>query len=285
MKLTVNYTLASIAVIMLAGCAANSGVTPIGQNTFLVSRQAATGFSGSGTLKADALTEANRYCANQQKSLFVLDTREAQPPYVLGNYPKAEIQFMCLDANDPRLAAQASGTDAWTAIVNSIMAECKEKRLRKEVKGFVGSVKCSNPRVVAAWRQRKYPYMDLVDVYEAARLVGAENVDKGRITEAEYNLQLAELRSRLTAEQQRRSLAVANTQAAQAQAHAANTQAAGALLQGLGALQAANRQTPYQMPTTTPQHSLNCTTTGPYAARSAIRVWALNVPRRADAPQ
>jgi hypothetical protein len=89
--------------------------------------------------------------------------------------------------------------------------------------------------------------MDLVNVYEAARLVGAENVDKGRITEAEYNLQLAEIRSRFSAEEQRRSLAVANTQAAQAQAQAANTQAAGVLLQGLSAFQTANRPTPYMM--------------------------------------
>jgi hypothetical protein len=259
---------ASMVSFVLVGCAANSGVAPIGQNTFMVSRQAATGFSGSGTLKADALTEANQYCASQQKSLFVLDAKEAQPPYVLGNYPKAEVQFMCLDANDARLAAQANGASGWSAVINSIMAECNEKRLKKEVKGFVGSVRCSSPKVIAAWRQRKYPYMDLVDVYEAARLVGAENVDKGRISEAEYNLQLAELRSRFTAEGQRRSLAVANTQAAQAQAQAANTEAAGALLQGLGALQAANRQTPYQMPTATPQRSINCTTTGPYAARS-----------------
>jgi hypothetical protein len=83
--------------------------------------------------------------------------------------------------------------------------------------------------------------MDLINVYEAARLVGAENVDSGKISEAGYKLQLAELQSRLAAEDQRRGLSIANTQAAQAQAQAANTQAHAAMLQGLSAFQMANR--------------------------------------------
>jgi len=37
------------------------------------------------------------------KSLQVINTYEASPPYVLANFPKAEIQFMCLDAKDPEL--------------------------------------------------------------------------------------------------------------------------------------------------------------------------------------
>lgn len=84
----------------VTGCASNSGVVPIGPATFMVSRQAATGFSGSGTLKADALQEANQYCLSQDKKLQVVNTAEAQPPYIFGNFPKAEVQFKCLDAND-----------------------------------------------------------------------------------------------------------------------------------------------------------------------------------------
>jgi hypothetical protein len=68
-----------------------------------VSRQAATGFFGSGTLKADALREANEYCSKEKKSLKLVKTTEAQPPYLLGNFPKAEVEFMCLAADDPRL--------------------------------------------------------------------------------------------------------------------------------------------------------------------------------------
>ena len=90
--------------ILVTGCASNSGVVRTGPDTFMVSRQAATGFSGSGTLKAEAVREANEYCLSQKKKLQVVNTAEAQPPYILGNFPKAEVQFMCLDANDSELA-------------------------------------------------------------------------------------------------------------------------------------------------------------------------------------
>src|SRR5258708_37664032 len=90
--------------LALAGCAANSGVAPLGGDTFVVSRQAATGFSGSGNLKAEALTEANQYCSSQSKSLLVTNTKEVGPPYVMGNFPKAAVEVMCLSPCDPRLA-------------------------------------------------------------------------------------------------------------------------------------------------------------------------------------
>jgi hypothetical protein len=96
-------TIIIAGAILLAGCASNSGVIPIGQDTFMVTRQAATGFSGSGTLKAEAFQEANQYCAKLGKSLQVISTQEARPPYILTNFPKAEIQFMCLDAKDAEL--------------------------------------------------------------------------------------------------------------------------------------------------------------------------------------
>ena len=37
------------------------------------------------------------------KALQVVNTYEASPPYILANFPKAEVQFMCLDSNDPEL--------------------------------------------------------------------------------------------------------------------------------------------------------------------------------------
>lgn len=93
---------AALLGISVAGCAANSGVAPTGPDAFLVSRQAATGFSGSGNLKAEALTEANDYCAQRNKVMFVTQEKEAAPPYVMGNFPKAEVAFMCVNAGDPR---------------------------------------------------------------------------------------------------------------------------------------------------------------------------------------
>ena len=82
--------------VTVAGCAANSGVVAMGADTYFVSRQGATGFSGASTLKAEALQEANQYCQMQRKTMEVVNMSEAQPPFILGNYPKAEVQFKCL---------------------------------------------------------------------------------------------------------------------------------------------------------------------------------------------
>ena len=92
-----------LGLIVLAGCASNSGVVTIGPDTFMISKQAATGFPGLGNLKADAFKEANQYCIGQGKHIRVVNTTETSPPYVFGNYPRAEIEFMCLDDKDPEL--------------------------------------------------------------------------------------------------------------------------------------------------------------------------------------
>lgn len=105
-----------VVAVLVSGCASNSGVVPIGADTYMVSRQAATGFSGSGTLKAEAFKEANQYCLNQRKKLQVVNTSEAQPPFVFGNFPKAEIQFMCLDVGDAELARPKLKKEADTVI-------------------------------------------------------------------------------------------------------------------------------------------------------------------------
>ena len=94
-----------VVFLLLSGCAANSGVVRVGADTYFVSRQAATGFSGSGTLKADALREAAAHCETLKKVLKVVSTTEAKPPFVLGNFPKAEVTFMCLSDGDPRLTS------------------------------------------------------------------------------------------------------------------------------------------------------------------------------------
>lgn len=85
----------AVLLILLAGCAVNSGVVSMGSDTYFISRQAATGLSGTANLKAEAINEANAFCGAQKKTLQVTNLSESQPPYILGNYPKAELQFAC----------------------------------------------------------------------------------------------------------------------------------------------------------------------------------------------
>jgi hypothetical protein len=215
----------AVGTAVLSSCAVNSGIVTAGPNSFVVSRQAASGFSNIGELKPEALNEAGQYCSGQQKSLVVQSVKEARPASYPGDFPRTEVQFSCWDESKVALG----------------IAECGDRRLRGELKGYKAEAECVSPKVLASYRERQYPYMDLIGVQEAARVAGGENVDRRKISEAEYKLQLAELKARLNAEVQRRDLAVANTQAVQAQAQAANSQAQAAMLHGLSALQMANR--------------------------------------------
>jgi hypothetical protein len=90
-------------ILLVSGCASNSGVMPIGKDSFMVSRQAASGFSGMGTLKAEAFQEGNEYCESKGKIFQVISTQDASPPYIFGNFPKSEVQFRCLDKGDPEI--------------------------------------------------------------------------------------------------------------------------------------------------------------------------------------
>jgi len=97
--------LVGIAVIFLlmSACASHTGVVSMGQDTFMIAKQQATGFPGLGNMKAEIIAEASQHCAALGKELQVVSTQETQPPYVLGNYPRSEIQFMCLAAGDREL--------------------------------------------------------------------------------------------------------------------------------------------------------------------------------------
>lgn len=83
-------------VFVLAGCAGNSGIVAMGPNMYFVSKQAATGFSGMGTLKADAIGEAGQFCTSKGKTVEVVTQKDAELPFILGNYPKTEITFRCV---------------------------------------------------------------------------------------------------------------------------------------------------------------------------------------------
>lgn len=109
-------SLITSGAVFLFISASSTGVVPIGKDTYMVSMQAATGFSGSGKLKSKVFKEATEYCKKLNKNLQVVSTWEASPPYILANFPKAEITFMCLDTSDPEYMRPKLKTEADTSI-------------------------------------------------------------------------------------------------------------------------------------------------------------------------
>lgn len=88
-----------VALAVAAGCATDSGIVQTGPNTYFVSEQAATGFSGLGGLHAEVLKQAYAQCSKSSKSVEVVSSQESKPPYIFGNYPRVEVTFRCVSPN------------------------------------------------------------------------------------------------------------------------------------------------------------------------------------------
>ena len=84
-----------VLAALAAGCAAQSGIVDMGGGTYFVSHQGASLFSGMGNLRAEALREAAEQCRSQGKAVEVVEERQSDPPYILGNYPRIDITFRC----------------------------------------------------------------------------------------------------------------------------------------------------------------------------------------------
>lgn len=89
--------------------------------------------------------------------------------------------------------------------MRGLRAACEARHRSGELASVTAVERCAEPGVVAAYRKADYPYMDLIRFAEAARLAGAEKVDKGEISVSEYERQRGELRDRLAAEIDRRN--------------------------------------------------------------------------------
>jgi hypothetical protein len=95
--------------------------------------------------------------------------------------PQPDRKAISAQANTP--AMQAAGNEAAAAI-----NECKSRRLSGELKSFVQSAQCSNPRIIQAFSKANYRYMDLVMLMAAKRLQIAEQLDRNQMTEAAANV-------------------------------------------------------------------------------------------------
>ena len=121
---------------------------------------------------------------------------------------------------------------AFVEYAKGALLECKQKRLANEVRGFVGSVKCSNSRLSQAWTWYRLGFDDIAALYLATRLEIAERMDRGVLTEGQGQIEMIQAYQQAVAAAQQRQQAanaVAQAQAtaaAQAQAAAAREQAA-----------------------------------------------------------
>ena len=117
----------------------------------------------------------------------------------------------------------------------SILAECELKRLRGELKTYAQSAQCSNPVIIQAHQDAGDPAMNLVYLFTAYRLAIADRIDRGALSQAEGNLMLAQLVSRINTERLQRDMAAAQQRARPGASYES-------LLQGLGVWQSSSNQ-------------------------------------------
>ena len=71
----------TIITLSLSACASHTGVVPRGKDTYMISKQQATGFPGLGNMKAEIIAEGSQHCAVLGKEFQIVSTQETQPPY------------------------------------------------------------------------------------------------------------------------------------------------------------------------------------------------------------
>ena len=99
---TLQIILSIVTLAFIAECTTSSGVVPLGQNTYMISR-AEKGFRGASTsVKAAALKEANLFGTRQGKVMVVIKTvQKDMKPF--RSDAAAEVHFKALSPNDPEL--------------------------------------------------------------------------------------------------------------------------------------------------------------------------------------
>jgi hypothetical protein len=105
-----------LAVMFLNGCSTSSPIQKYGESKshfsskpttvnvsstndelYRVYQQAATGFVSIESVRETAERRAIEFCERQGKTMRVVSENVSNPPYILGNFPRIEIVFACVD--------------------------------------------------------------------------------------------------------------------------------------------------------------------------------------------
>jgi hypothetical protein len=85
-----------------------SAGTP-GSEAHRVFNQGATGFVSLQSVRHDTEQRAKDFCDRKGKAMESIRETDATPPYILGNFPRVEIVFDCVER--PMVVGPATGDD------------------------------------------------------------------------------------------------------------------------------------------------------------------------------
>jgi hypothetical protein len=133
---------------------------------------------------------------------LLLSGRSGPEPAQVAAAPQQQIQTTAAppsmnNANDFEVALQRA---------DAAMGECRNKRLRGELKTHLESVQCSNPRVSKIFSAAKYRYMDLIEMMNSKRLEIAMKLDIRQITKEQASTESKALLAQLVKMERSRDL-------------------------------------------------------------------------------
>jgi hypothetical protein len=83
---------------------------------YRIYEKGATGFVSLDALEIDAKQRANDFCSEQNKGIKTLKIQRSSPPHILGNFPRVEITFICVDK--PNATAPSTDDALYTKLNN-----------------------------------------------------------------------------------------------------------------------------------------------------------------------
>lgn len=65
--------------------------------SYRVFHQGSSGFTSLSVVRASAERRASAFCSARGKAMTVTSIHKSSPPHILGNFPRVELLFVCLD--------------------------------------------------------------------------------------------------------------------------------------------------------------------------------------------
>jgi hypothetical protein len=81
--------------LLATACAMQNGVVALDGGRFVIVKEQAYGFADPQVMKTEVSAQAARHCVDMGKEMELLSLTATEPPYILGNFPRARIEFTC----------------------------------------------------------------------------------------------------------------------------------------------------------------------------------------------
>jgi len=90
---------------------------------YRIFHQASTGFSGTSGIRRSATNRANDFCRKKERNQKMLTVSEhtAAPPYILGNFPRIEMIFVCVDKESTQTTIAATDKYGRLTIIKDLL--------------------------------------------------------------------------------------------------------------------------------------------------------------------